>query len=186
MKISTTVKRKINYRIRNFLRTNKNIRLRPYYDLQLNYRAGFNKTDIKKNLERLILSRYNNSYSQYVFSHTKVKFTNQHTLFSLLANYKKVLNNFNTKESKKENKECHCKEEEIKKCSGNHYYGKHICLKANKLPEFLGDLKEILTMSSKNPVTMDTKQYLGVQFRNILEFMKNNNLRVYFGNKDND
>lgn len=176
-KLSSDIQRKI----RNFLRTKRNLRLRPFYELKLSYHPGLDKSIIMRGIKKYITSNYRKSYYQYIAEHIKIKFENPHILFSIISNHRKTIGKFSIEDSNSDFCQCH-----NQTFSDFPIENGHICCRAIDIPENHKSLKQILTTSSKNPVSFDYKQYLGFQFRKINQFLKDYKINVHFSQTDNE
>ncbi len=145
------------------------IQLRAMYILRLETAPNLNRIEISKWVGRLLHNKLDDNNQQmatYIARHTKVVLTSTRKLKQLVNTGSKSIKDIDI--SNPDNHAtcyCHLYSDLLKGDS------KHVYIKALDLPTPYNDLRSILTISSKNPVHFNDRQYLGRQFNNIRAFL---------------
>ena len=181
-KLCPTEKRKVSYRIRNFLRKEKKIFLRPYYSIKLLHAENLDKTKIKSVIQNHITNKNQDPLTTYISKRIKIEFENTHSIYNLVNNHRKILDDFSLERDI--TCLCRCQDKDLDLFPKDEKG--HIRCRANDLPNELGKLRDILTISSKNPVEIEDKKYYGFQFRILEKFFLKHKLTLPWTNQFNE
>jgi hypothetical protein len=162
-KIRTSLIRKAAEIVRAHLRKHHNLQIRASYDLRLLYDPSLEKASIKRWIEKRIKAELpeHDLLSKYILNHMEIRFIAEKTIGSMLNNSRHVLN------EEDRYKECRCHQHEKLPMKDGHVF-----LRASELPDEYKELRDILTLCKKNPVTFNNRDYLGYQLRYIQRFLE--------------
>jgi hypothetical protein len=176
-KLKTSLTRKAMEIIQAHLRKHHNMKIRESYDLKLLYDPSIKKESIKKWITSQIKKNLpeNDLFSTYILRHIEIGFKAEKSIGSMINNSRHVLNN----EKRYQHCRCHLHEGLPRKDS-------HIFLRASDLPDSYKELREILTICKKNPVTFNNRDYLGYQIRYIQRFLEKFATKPTWTKENND
>jgi hypothetical protein len=164
-KLNTFQRRSVNDLVRAHLKKQHHIELRGEYTCKLATDQNLPRQEIRSWLSRQIRQHTNHHIiAKYICAHMEVVGTSSKTLGDMIGNKAIVL------EKRDGEPQCNCEHWNMPKIDG------HVHTKAKDLPEGYADLRNILALSKKNPVTFEMGDYLGKQCFGIRTFLKKINI----------
>jgi hypothetical protein len=161
--------------------TKRGLQLKAAYILHIESASHLDRLKINKWISKVIREQSYNIHpmiGKYYARHTKVVFSSNSTIKDIVNT--KALKDWNMDEAHPG--DCKCKDfpDLINEKTG------HVYLKASDLPDSHAKLREILSISSKNPVFQSNRNYLGIQMSHIKAFLRSINLTPTWNDNFND